>query len=297
MAEPKKSGPFRTYVRSWGLSLSSPASTRTSVADVHAKPRPQRMTPQTTATQRSCHTVTTVTRTTTIASIQLIRRMRVIELQANVFRAMSVIRPTRAATGMIFITGASKSTLRPRVMPMTVPETRLRPPLPTLRRDWAMSAQPPCVPKSEAMMLPTPWPKHSRLMEPLVPVIWSMSACVIRLSSRPTMAKRTAVEMTLPHIELLCQSTPEGGKSHEGMVLKPPRKVDSPATSPSVLRGRKPWKAMLKTVVRMTEARGGGRTLPATGILAQTTAEAMAKRAVMVMLAMSSLSTQGPSPW
>mmetsp|Transcript_31255 Transcript_31255/g.98035 ORF Transcript_31255/g.98035 Transcript_31255/m.98035 type:complete len:257 (+) Transcript_31255:447-1217(+) len=255
------------------------------------------MRPMITAMQRSSQTVITVTRTTTMASIQLTRRMSTMELQANVFSAMSVIRPTRAATGICAMMGARTKTLRPRVMPMTRPETRLRPPLPTFSRDCAMSAQPPCVPKKEEMMLPTPWPKHSRLMEPLVPVIWSMSACVIRLSSRPTMAKRTAVEMTLPHIELLCQSTPEGGKSHEGMVLKPPRKVDSPATSPSVLRGRKPWKAMLKTVVRMTEARGGGRTLPATGILAQTTAEAMAKRAVMVMLATSSPSTQGPSPW
>mmetsp|Transcript_57629 Transcript_57629/g.178985 ORF Transcript_57629/g.178985 Transcript_57629/m.178985 type:complete len:232 (+) Transcript_57629:860-1555(+) len=231
-----------------------------------------------------------------MASTQLIRRTSAKELQAKVFSAMSVMRPTSAATGMIFITGASNNTLRPKVMPMTSPETRLRPPLLTLSKDCAMRAQPPCVPKSAEMMLPTPWPKHSRLMEPLVPVIWSMRACVMRLSNRPTMAKRTAVEMTLPHIAPSCHWTPVGGKSQEGMVLKPPRKVDSPATSPSVRRGKKLAQTMLKTVVRITEARGGGRTLPITGIRAQTTAEAMAKSAVMVMLAIISFSTQGPSP-
>mmetsp|Transcript_57614 Transcript_57614/g.178919 ORF Transcript_57614/g.178919 Transcript_57614/m.178919 type:complete len:295 (+) Transcript_57614:358-1242(+) len=294
MAEPKNSGPFRWKTRLSPVSTSD--STFTCVAAVQAKPRALMMVPMTTATHRSCQTVITVTSTTTIASMKLIRKMRVMELQAKVFKAMSVMRPTRAATGIIFITGASRSTLRPSVMPMTSPETRLRPPLPTLRSDWAMSAQPPWVPNRAEMMLPMPCPKHSRLIEPLVPVIWSMSACVIRLSSRPTMAKRTAVEMTLPHMEPSCHATPAGGKSQEGMVLKPPRKVDSPATSPSVRRGKKLAQTMLKTVVRITEARGGGRTLPITGIRAQTTAEAMAKSAVMVMLAIISFSTQGPSP-
>mmetsp|Transcript_36221 Transcript_36221/g.86553 ORF Transcript_36221/g.86553 Transcript_36221/m.86553 type:complete len:257 (+) Transcript_36221:585-1355(+) len=255
------------------------------------------MTPMTTATHKSCQTVTTVTRTTTIASIQLIRNTKTIELQAKVLSAMSVMSPTRAATGMIFMIGASNSTLRPRVMPMTVPETRLRPPLLTLRSDWAISAQPPCVPKRAEMMLPTPWPKHSRLMEPVVPVIWSISASVMRLSSRPTIAKRTAVEMTFPHMYPLCQSTPTGGKSHEGMVLKPPRKVCAPATSLSVLLGITSFNTNAKTAVRIREASGAGKTLPATGIRAQTQAEAMAKRPVMVMLMIISLSTQGPSPW
>mmetsp|Transcript_81949 Transcript_81949/g.248504 ORF Transcript_81949/g.248504 Transcript_81949/m.248504 type:complete len:257 (+) Transcript_81949:101-871(+) len=255
------------------------------------------MVPMTTATHRSCHTVTTVTRTTTTASMKLMRSTRTMELQAKVFSAMSVMRPTSAATGICAMTGARRKTLRPRVMPMTRPETRLRPPLPTFSRDWAMSAQPPCVPKSEEIMLPTPWPKHSRRMEPLVPVIWSMRACVIRLSSSPTMANRTAVPMTLPHMAWSCQFTPTGGKSQEGMVLTPPRKVCTPATSRSVRLGRTSRKITLKTAVKIREASGAGKTLPATGILAQTQAEAMAKRPVMVMLMIISRSTQGPSPW
>mmetsp|Transcript_70638 Transcript_70638/g.163301 ORF Transcript_70638/g.163301 Transcript_70638/m.163301 type:complete len:223 (+) Transcript_70638:515-1183(+) len=221
------------------------------------------MRPTITAMHKSSQTVITVTRTTTVASIQLILRIRTIELQAKVFNAMSVMRPTRAATGICAMIGARRNTLRPSVTPMTVPETRLRPPLPTFRSDWAMRAQPPCVPKSADRMLPTPWPKHSRLIEPLVPVIWSMSASVMRLSSRPTIAKRTAVEMTLAHMRPLCQSTPAGGKSQEGMVLKPPRNVCAPATSLRVRRGMTGLSTNAKTAVRINEARGAGKTLPA----------------------------------
>mmetsp|Transcript_99736 Transcript_99736/g.282485 ORF Transcript_99736/g.282485 Transcript_99736/m.282485 type:complete len:257 (-) Transcript_99736:154-924(-) len=255
------------------------------------------MVPIITATHRSCQTVTTVTRTTTMPSTKLIRRTRVRELQANVLSAIRVMRPTSAATGISAIIGARRKTLRPNVMPMTTPERRLRPPLPTFRRDCAMSAQPPCVPKKEERMLPTPWPKHSRRIEPLVPVIWSMRACVMRLSSRPTMAKRTAVPITFPHMAWSSQWTPTGGKSQEGMVLTPPRKVCAPATSLSVLRGSTLPKTTLKTAVKTSEASGAGKTLPATGILAQIQAAAIANRPVMVMLMTISLSTQGPSPW
>mmetsp|Transcript_82944 Transcript_82944/g.192700 ORF Transcript_82944/g.192700 Transcript_82944/m.192700 type:complete len:257 (+) Transcript_82944:438-1208(+) len=255
------------------------------------------MRPMITAIQRSSHTVITVTRTTTLASIQLMRMMRTMELQANVFRAMRVISPTSAATGICAMMGAKRKTLRPSVTPITVPETRLLPPLPTFSRDCAISAQPPCVPNSDESMLPTPWPKHSRRMEPLVPVIWSMRASVMRLSSSPTMAKRTAVEMTLAHMCPLCQSTPAGGKSHEGMVLKPPLKVCAPATCLRVRRGITGFSRYAKTAVRIREANGAGNTLPAYGIRAHTTAAAMAKTPVMVMLIIISLSTHGPSPW
>mmetsp|Transcript_54071 Transcript_54071/g.144874 ORF Transcript_54071/g.144874 Transcript_54071/m.144874 type:complete len:257 (+) Transcript_54071:477-1247(+) len=253
--------------------------------------------PTTTATQRSCQTVITVTSTTTTASMKLMRRTRVIELHAKVFMAMSVIKPTSAATGISAMIGAKQKTLRPRVTPMTKPETRLRPPLPTLSKDCAMSAQPPCVPKSEERMLPTPCPKHSRLMEPLVPVIWSIKACVMRLSNKPTIANRIAVPMTLPHMAWSCQLTCAGGKSHEGIVLMPPRKVCAPATSLRVRRGSTSLSTMLKMAVKTREASGAGKTLPAMGIRAQTHAEAMAKRPVMVMLMIISLSTHGPSPW
>mmetsp|Transcript_99739 Transcript_99739/g.282499 ORF Transcript_99739/g.282499 Transcript_99739/m.282499 type:complete len:394 (-) Transcript_99739:453-1634(-) len=255
------------------------------------------MTPMTTAMHRSCQTVTTVTSTTTMASTKLIRRIRTIELQANVFSAMSVMRPTRAATGISAISGARTKTLKPRVTPITTPDSRLWPPLLTFSSDWAMSAQPPWVPKSEERMFPIPCPRHSRRMEPLVPVIWSMSASVIRLSSRPTMAKRTAVEITLPHMRPSCQCTPTGGKSQEGIVLKPPRKVCAPATSWSVRRGMTSCSTNAKTAVRISEARGAGKTLPATGIRAQTQAAAMAKTPVIVMLMIKGFSTHGPSPW
>mmetsp|Transcript_49424 Transcript_49424/g.137360 ORF Transcript_49424/g.137360 Transcript_49424/m.137360 type:complete len:284 (+) Transcript_49424:475-1326(+) len=271
--------------------------TLTCVAAFHEKPKALMMRPTTTATQRSCHTVMTVTRTTTVASIQFTRRTSMRELHAKVFSAISVMRPTSAATGIWAMTGASTKTLKPRVTPMTRLETRLRPPLPTFRRDCAMSAQPPWVPKREARMLPTPWPKHSRLMEPLLPVIWSMSASVIKLSNRPTIAKRTAVEMTLNHIRWSCQLTPAGGKSQDGVVLKPPRKVCAPATSSRVRRGKMSFSKRAKHAVRMSEASGAGKTLPATGMRAQTKAATIAKRPVMVMLMISSFSTHGPSPW
>mmetsp|Transcript_57623 Transcript_57623/g.178958 ORF Transcript_57623/g.178958 Transcript_57623/m.178958 type:complete len:262 (+) Transcript_57623:358-1143(+) len=261
MAEPKNSGPFRWKTRLSPVSTSD--STFTCVAAVQAKPRALMMVPMTTATHRSCQTVITVTSTTTIASMKLIRKMRVMELQAKVFSAMRVIRPTSAATGISAMIGAKMKTLRPSVMPMTVPEMRLRPPLPTFSRDCAMRAQPPCVPKKEDRMLPTPWPKHSRRMEPLVPVIWSMSAWVIRLSRSPTMAKRTAVPMTLPHMAWSFQFTPAGGKSHEGMVLMPPRKVCAPATSRRVRRGSTSLSTMLKIAVKTREASGAGKNFPA----------------------------------
>mmetsp|Transcript_49423 Transcript_49423/g.137354 ORF Transcript_49423/g.137354 Transcript_49423/m.137354 type:complete len:413 (+) Transcript_49423:556-1794(+) len=254
------------------------------------------MRPTITAMQRSSQTVITVTSTTTVASIQLMRRMRTRELHAKVFSAMSTMSPTSAATGICAMMGASRKTLRPRVMPMTAPETRLRPPLPTFSRDCAMRAQPPCVPKSEERMLPTPWPKHSRLMEPLVPVIWSINASVMRLSSRPTMAKRTAVEMTLAHMWPSCHCTPAGGKSQDGMVLKPPRNVSVPATSFRVRRGMTSFNRKAKTAVRISDAKGAGKTLPAYGIRAQIQAAVMANTAVMVMLMIISFSTQGPSP-
>mmetsp|Transcript_24816 Transcript_24816/g.52601 ORF Transcript_24816/g.52601 Transcript_24816/m.52601 type:complete len:250 (+) Transcript_24816:331-1080(+) len=243
-------------------SVSTAVINCTSVAACQAKPKVLMITPTTTAVARSCHTVIAVTSTTTKASNQLILRMSSKELQANVFSAMSTMRPTRAATGMCAMTGAKMMTQRQRTRPMTMPETRLWPPLPTLRRDCAMSAQPPWVPKKEEMMLPTPWPKHSRRVELVVEVIWSMSVCVMRLSKMPTMAKRTAVAMTLPHMAPSCQLTPFGGKFQAGQDFSPPAKVACPATSSNV-RGLI-WclKIMLKTTVRMREARGAGKALP-----------------------------------
>mmetsp|Transcript_89630 Transcript_89630/g.199210 ORF Transcript_89630/g.199210 Transcript_89630/m.199210 type:complete len:250 (-) Transcript_89630:22-771(-) len=243
-------------------SESSAVSNCTSVAACHAKPKVLMITPTTTAVARSCQTVIAVTSTTTKESSQLILVMSSNELHAKVFKAMRTMRPTSAATGMCAMMGAKMITQRQRTNPMTTPETRLCPPLPTLSKDCAMSAHPPWVPKKEEMMLPTPWPKHSRRVELVVWVIWSMSVCVMRLSKMPTIAKRTAVAMTLPHIAPSCQLTLLGGKFQAGQDLRPPAKVSCPATSSNVRASIWFLKMMLKTTVRIKEARGAGKAFP-----------------------------------
>ena len=58
--------------------------------------------------------------------------------------------------------------------------------------DWPIIAQPAMPPNRPEVMLPRPWPAHSRFLFESVSVISSMIAAVIRLSSSPTMASVSA---------------------------------------------------------------------------------------------------------
>merc|ERR1719453_788069 len=121
------------------------------------------------------------------------------------------------------------------------------------------------------MMLPTAWPRHSRVVEPRVSVIWSTRSSVSKLSTRPTIAKRIAVEMTLPHCPPV-KSTPLGGKFHAGKESRPPLKVFEPAMSLSVLLGNAESMQHPNMTDTMIAINGAGHHLPILGILGKITA-------------------------
>mmetsp|Transcript_37306 Transcript_37306/g.107794 ORF Transcript_37306/g.107794 Transcript_37306/m.107794 type:complete len:208 (+) Transcript_37306:276-899(+) len=169
MAEPKKRGPWSLKTRV--LSLSGSSTSLTSLAADHAKAKALMKRPVTTAVAKSTTIVTPVTTKMTTKSVQATRCKRPKEPHAKVLIATKNMRPTSAAIGILPTMGAKKNTLDAKPIDMMKPDNRVLPPPLTLISDWPMSAQPPCVPKRPAAMLPNPWAKHSFRVEPTEPVI------------------------------------------------------------------------------------------------------------------------------
>ncbi len=76
--------------------------------------------------------------------------------------------------------------------PATKHDSRPRPPDFTLMIDWPIIAQPAMPPMKPVAVLASPWPTHSWFRFEGVSVSSSTMFCVIRLSSRPTMATADA---------------------------------------------------------------------------------------------------------
>mmetsp|Transcript_42161 Transcript_42161/g.127385 ORF Transcript_42161/g.127385 Transcript_42161/m.127385 type:complete len:250 (+) Transcript_42161:428-1177(+) len=219
MAEPKKSGPCKRKTRACAPSLSS--TSFTSLAADQANARALMKRPMTTAVAKSTAIVTPVTTRMTSASVHEMMESSPKDPHANVLIDTMNMSPTNAATGMWLTSGVAKTTLTARPAAMIKLESRPWPPPLTLISDWPIKAQPPCVPKSPATMFPRPCPKHSRLVDPGVPVIWSSNLTVNKLSTKPTSAIRHAVVITAAHMSMSPQSTPAGGKLHEGSDSRP----------------------------------------------------------------------------
>mmetsp|Transcript_4088 Transcript_4088/g.10973 ORF Transcript_4088/g.10973 Transcript_4088/m.10973 type:complete len:253 (-) Transcript_4088:313-1071(-) len=237
----------------------------------HANPRPLTMTPTSTATATSYHNVISITTITTTESVQLTFKNSLNVPQAKVLTAIRMRTPMTPATGMISTSGANTVAQSMSVKPAVTPDRRPLPPLLTFNSEGPSKAQPPCVPKSEARMFPAPCAKHSRLIEPLVPVIWSTRACVMRLSSRPTSARWKDRVNAWNIRPWLSHSIPTGGKSHLGILPNPISSMPEPATSPMVVVGT----TKLKRVVMARAASAAGMALPPPGTFFQATATDM----------------------
>mmetsp|Transcript_45778 Transcript_45778/g.146151 ORF Transcript_45778/g.146151 Transcript_45778/m.146151 type:complete len:211 (+) Transcript_45778:273-905(+) len=194
--EAKNSGPWRQKLRLFSAA-STETSSRTLLETFHAKMRALTTSPRMMAVARSWKTVTSVTRSTTRPSLAciMLRRNNPSEPQANVLRATRTIRPTTAATGILETSGPSSAAPMKKPTATVRPDSRPRPPPPTLMSVWPMSAEPPCTPKIPQSMFPRDWAKHSREVEPRVSVMMSTSMSVARLSTRPTMAIRAPATM------------------------------------------------------------------------------------------------------
>mmetsp|Transcript_23009 Transcript_23009/g.68927 ORF Transcript_23009/g.68927 Transcript_23009/m.68927 type:complete len:274 (+) Transcript_23009:334-1155(+) len=269
-------------------------STLRDVATFHAKFNMLTTTPASTAAARSSQIVSTVTRIATAKSKALCREKSSKKPHAIVFMDAIATMPTGAAAGMCATNGPNSNTLRPSKAPVTKPDRRLMPPLPTFMNVWTERAPPPCVPKRDATMLATPCPKHSRRIEPPVPVISSTRDCAIRLSNNPAIANRTAAGITLAHMWGSRHSTPLGGKAHAGTESSPPSKVSFPAMSSSVLPANQDPQKVAKPHAKMTATSGAGNVLPTPGVLLHMTPATTAKTATVVKLQKVS-ATHSPS--
>ena len=137
-------------------------------------------------------TVTPETKTKTKASdLGIFPKMRKLD-HSKVPTTTMNITPIRAATGIISIRGEATKMKASKNKAALMPERRPRPPEFTLIILCPIMAQPPIPPNNPVAVLAMPWPIHSLLPRPRVPVISSTNVRVSSDSIKPMAAKMTA---------------------------------------------------------------------------------------------------------